>query len=245
MALSTLNQALSPLEGRADVTTAETLETVVVAFNRDTGSRVDSECLSAGSRALLRKYLADNHFEPGGATLFHKVPTLQRLPLYEDMAAKVSWLHQYGCKVCPAGHEFPTHFFPIGIPPWSHQNSRGVGPALARAINSSPAYASSFHLAESSVCMRLVFVLGEGATMKDCDNMAKGVLDAFEGLLYVDDRQVEHLDLIKVHQTISTDGYILVRIASSSLNDHQDVLDHQHAKLLWMSEEDLDITRFL
>ena len=92
--------------------------------------------------------------------------------------------------------------------------------------------------------MRIVFVLGDAATMKDCDNMAKGLLDAFQGLLYDNDKQVEHLDLIKIHHHPGAgSGYILVRVASTTINSTDDVLVPSHAELRWM--QDLDVERFL
>jgi hypothetical protein len=41
--------------------------------------------------------------------------------------------------------------------------------------------------------------------------MAKGVMDAFQGLLYTNDEQVVHLDLLKVHHSPGSPGYILIR----------------------------------
>ena len=92
--------------------------------------------------------------------------------------------------------------------------------------------------------MRIVFVLGDAATMKDCDNMAKGLLDAFQGLLYDNDKQVEHLDLIKIHHHPGAgSGYILVRVASTTINSTDDVLVPSHAELRWMQDLDVEIAR--
>jgi Holliday junction resolvase RusA-like endonuclease len=161
--------------------------------------------------------------------------TLTRLPLYEDTAAKMSWLQQHPCPVCPVGEEVPPVTFPVGIPPWSHQSTRRVGVALRRAIDSSSPYREHFkdHAAQGPVCLRMVFVLpGDAtATMKDCDNMARGVMDAFQGLLYENDNQVEHLDLLKAHHSGTSSGYILIRRTSTGLNDHSDVLVPHHARL--------------
>jgi hypothetical protein len=239
-----LHAALRPLAGRTDVTTSEVLIAVITAFNRETGASIDPASLSVDDRERLREYIVRSHME-GGASLFHRTARLDRLPLYPDTAAKLSWLHQHRCAVCPEGDEFATNTFPVGVPPWSHQCSKDVGPALRAAIDASPRYATHFQerLAHGPLCIRLVFVLGDGATMKDCDNMAKGVLDAFEGLLYDNDTQVEHLDLLKVTQAPGSPGYILVRRASTRVNDHRDVLVEKHATLAWM--EDLDIARYL
>jgi hypothetical protein len=81
--------------------------------------------------------------------------------------------------------------------------------------------------------------------MKDCDNMAKGLLDAFEGILYKDDRQIDHLDLVKVHSAPGSPGYILVRRASTALNTHRDVVHPRHARIGWMTADSLNVHNYL
>jgi Holliday junction resolvase RusA-like endonuclease len=241
-----LARLLDPLSGRVAITSAELLEAVVAAFNGESGSHIDASSLGDAEREALRGYLIKSMLE-SGTSLYRDVRMPGHLPLYEDTAAKMSWLHQRPCLVCPLGDEIPLHTFPVGVPPWSHQCAPEVGRALRRAIDASPTYREHFRnrVAHGPVCMRIVFVLGEGATMKDCDNMAKGLLDAFQGLLYVDDKQVEHLDLIKVHRSPGSPGYILIRRASTTINDHADVLVPRHGRLAWMSDEELSIGRFL
>jgi hypothetical protein len=92
--------------------------------------------------------------------------------------------------------------------------------------------------------MRVVFVLGDAATMKACDNMAKGLLKAFQELLYDNDKQGEHLDLIEIHHYPGArSGYILVRVASTTINSADNVPVSTHAELRWM--QDLDVERLL
>jgi hypothetical protein len=241
-----LHQSLLPLLGRRDVTTTDVLRAVVEAFNTEESASLDPADLADEDRSRLRDYIVRSEMF-GPATLYHRVPRLDRLPLFEDAATKASWLHQRPCGMCPDGNEFPPEMFPVGLPPWSHQCAREVGPALRRAIEASGFYADHFRrsIARGPVCLRFVFVLGSDATMKDCDNMAKGLQDAFEGLLFVDDRQVEHLDLAKVHHLAGTPGYILVRRASTRLNDHTNVLVPNHGELAWLAGEGLDIESFL
>jgi hypothetical protein len=241
-----LPRLLQPFFGQVDVTSAAVLAAIVEAFNEEFVTDFDASNLSDAQRERLREYLIRSQVE-GGASLYHYVRTLGRFPLYEDVAAKMGWLHQHPCPVCPVGDEVRPATFPIGVPPWSHQCAPEVGRALRGAIDSSPSYRDKFkdRVAQGPVCMRIVFVLAEAATMKDCDNMAKGVMDAFQGLLYVNDEQVEHLDLLKAHHSPGSSGYILIRRTSTSINDHSDVLVSRHARLAWMSAEDLRIERFL
>jgi hypothetical protein len=242
-----LAAALIPLWGRTDLTTAEVLDAVLTAYNAVTGEHLAGEALDAEGRDRVGRFLRDaENGDAGRSLLWHKPALLGHLPLYPDTASKFGFLYQKPCAACPGGDEFPTRVFPIGVPPWSHQCAAEVGPALRKAIEGSPRHAQHFRAqtAHGPVCMRVVFVLGDGATMKDCDNMAKGLLDAFQGLLYVNDRQVEHLDLIKMHDHPGAGvGYILIRVASSAINRTDDVLIPKHAELLWMN--DLGVERFL
>lgn len=238
---------VASLYGRADLSASDVLRSVVAAYREDGGPEVDPDALTEEDRHRLREYIRRAEMDTPAFSMHHKVPTLRRLPLYEDTASKVSALAKQQCLACPPGDEFPPDHFPIEVPPWSHQCSPKVGPALRAAIDSSEHYTSHFarRRARGPVCLRLVFVLGDGASMKDCDNMAKGVLDAFEGLLYVNDKQVEHLDLIKLHHAPGSGGYIIVRRASTRVNDHGDVLVPKHARIGWMSKDEIDITSFM
>jgi hypothetical protein len=174
---------------------------------------------------------------------------LDHLPLYADMASKVSWLNQHQCPTCSTGSSsVALRTFPIEVPPWSHQVkiARQIGPALRKAIQANPMYASHFKpLDYGGVCLRLLFVLDDGARMKDCDNMAKGLIDAFQGLLYGNDRQVEHLDVLNIHGATGSNGYILVRFQGTNLNDHGDVIDPTHGRIAWLDAESLRLHDFL
>lgn len=182
--------ALNPFVRRSDVSTAEVLDAVLGAYNATSGESLTAETLDAEAAERLRRYLLEAEMNAEGPSLYHKPRILDHLPLYRDTAAKLSMLHQRACHVCLAGDESPPAMFPIGVPPWSHQCAAEVGSALRKAIDDSDYYTNHFaaRTAHGAVCMRIVFVLGDAATMKDCDNMAKGLLDAFQGLLYDNDK---------------------------------------------------------
>lgn len=173
-----LARVLDLLSNRADVTSAEVLAAVAEAFNVEFGTELDASSLGDAEREWLREYLIKSAFECG-PSLHYRARTLRHLPLYEDIGAKLNWLYQHPCLVCLNGNEFPTETFPIGIPPWSHQCAPKVGRALRRAIDASPVYSQHFkeRMTLGPVCLRIVFMLGKNAVMKDCDNMAKGLLD--------------------------------------------------------------------
>ena len=228
--------------GTLDLPTATTevlLDRVVYAYGVDSGELIDD--LSIENRERIGDWLNQIRNSIAGSPLSHflyRIPALTHLALYADMADKVSSLSQAPCLVCATdvgGH------FPIEVPPWSHQSTSKVGPALRRAIELNPTYSTRGVMNPSGgMCMRLVFVLPPGATLKDCDNMAKGLLDALQGYLYTNDKQVQHLDLIRLQAEGTTDGYIMVRWAHTSAGLLDDVVNvRRHATILWMSSSSL------
>ena len=234
-----LAAALKPLYERQQVESRDVLLALIQAYAADGGEQLDPDRLDDGARDRLRRYLVEPPHERA-ALLVYRGAVLRHLPLFADMAAKLSWLRDSPCTVCPSTTWLET--FPIGFPPWSHQKARDVGPALRRAIETTEPYASHYADRPSltvPLCIRIVFVLGDKARMKDCDNMAKGLLDGLQGLLFSDDSQIEHLDLMKMRNTGSTAGHILVRCATTSVNDHHDVIHPMQGQILWLPGLDL------
>jgi hypothetical protein len=241
-----LEAELRPLYERADVRTSEVVEALLRAYALDTGERLEPDKLDLAARERLRLYLMDPAHDRT-FHLFHRGPVRRHLPLFADMGGKLSWLSQVPCAVCPSSVQ--VGHFPIDISPWSRQSRSGkwVGPALRQAIETTEPYASRYAGRPplgNPLCVRIVFVLEGGATMKDCDNMAKGLLDALQGLIYVDDRQIEHLDVVKIRDSSPASGYILVRYATTSVNIHDDVIHPLHATIAWLTAPTLDIGRF-
>ena len=72
-------------------------------------------------------------------------------------------------------------------------------------------------------CVALTFVLNESSRDKDCDNMAKGLMDSFCASVGIDDGRVQHLDIIKLSFPDCED-HVSLRIAPSRLNSHGDVI---------------------
>jgi hypothetical protein len=235
------------LYGRQDLTTREVFDAVLAAYKADTGIDLDLNEITTEERQALRLYVVERNWTSEGS-LFHNPNVLTHLPLFADMADKVGWLHQHACIVCPPVEDGPPPtYFPIGLPPWSHQSKGYIGPALKQAIEANDQYAARLmeRTTDMPLCVRVVFVLEDLATMKDCDNMAKGLLDAFQGLIYVNDTQIEHLDLIKTHHAEGSAGYILLSHRPTRINDHTDVIHPMHPIIGWMGSDTLDLTPFL
>ncbi len=246
MAADMLDRALAAFGPTEDPTTADVLAAVVKAFNSDTGGALEAAHLSPADRRLLRDWLTTLAMADGtsGAGLLLRARSrLGHFPLYADMGSKISWLTQHPCYVC-RGERGPRTL-PVEIEPWSHQVSRPTGAQLREKILGliarNPAYRDAFDPLPRNVqvCRRFVFVLADKVTMKDCDNLAKGLLDAFEGILYENDRQVAHLDIYRLEKSGTMTGHVMVRCAATTVNDHADVIDPQHARIAFLTADDL------
>jgi len=73
--------------------------------------------------------------------------------------------------------------------------------------------------------------------------MAKGLLDSFEGLLYRNDRQIDHLDLLRIEST-GDESFISVRVQQTAINSHDDVLDLR-MRLGWVGQDAIDLENYV
>jgi hypothetical protein len=92
---------------------------------------------------------------------------------------------------------------------------------------------------EGPLCVRLILGLGPGARVKDVDNLAKGVLDALQGRAFVNDRQICHLDLLRL-TGLASEGLIGVRMARTRVAEHDDTIDVRHL-VNWAGVKAIDI----
>jgi len=252
MAGEALDRALAALPTNPPPTTEVVLAAVCRAYNEDRRAAINPATLDASDRSRIRSWLTDlltREDSSAAASLLVARSKLDHLPLFGSMGEKISWLAQHGCPVCVS---IPgIHVFPVEVSPWSHQANPAASAALrcavVEAIANNPAYANAFQpfSAGVGVCIRLVFTLADRVTIKDCDNMAKGFIDAFEGVLYQDDRQIDHLSIIRLSETGTRAGYVLVRCAPSTINEHDDVIDRTHSKIAFMTATELRVSDFM
>lgn len=175
----------------------------------------------------------------GPLNLVYKAPQLIHAPVYSDIASKLNWLKQQRCSLC---NVHPLRHFPLEVTPWSHQSKSGIKGAVMEAINK---YSEKRELnlpiyPDETLCVKLIFIIAKSnLSIKDCDNLAKGILDSFEGYLYTNDRQIDHLDLLRINAS-ETEGYMLISATPTAINNHEDVINKVgHAKIAWMDSESL------
>lgn len=157
------------------------------------------------------------------------------------LSDKASWLSQQFCYICDPDSSIST--IPLRIHPESWQALRSVDKrafktAIAHRLSRSPYTADRFE----RVCLSFVFVCSARRTVRDLDNMAKLVMDSIKGIIMGDDRDVDHLNLVRfTHE--GEEEYIYVRISESNINDHSNVV-HTEMMHSWAGAEPLKIEDF-
>jgi Holliday junction resolvase RusA-like endonuclease len=74
------------------------------------------------------------------------------------------------------------------------------------------------------LCVAVLFAMRGNSRMTDVDNMAKPLLDALEKYAYDNDRQIDHLDAIRLNSGSADEAFIGVRIARTGIAGNEDVI---------------------
>jgi Holliday junction resolvase RusA-like endonuclease len=172
--------------------------------------------------------------------IFMKSPVLDK-SAHITLSDKASWLSQQRCHVCHSG--FPISVTPFRIRPESWQvlgsvDKRAFKATMAHRLSESP----HIERLEGRVCLTLVFVCSARRRSRDLDNMAKLFVDSIKERMMGDDGEVDHLNLMRLAHE-EDEEYVLVRIAVSNLNDHDDVVDPR-IRHSWAGAEVLDLDDF-
>lgn len=157
-----------------------------------------------------------------------------------DLSAKINALAQFNCPLCHGSG--PSITIPIRIKPITYKASGSrVKRAFKKAINHRLRNVHSFE--DSRLCVHITFVIGRKGTRRDADNMAKLLLDAMEGSVFVNDNQVEHLSLLKLKWR-GDEEWVVVHVADTEINEHFDVLC-QNMNHSWAGATELLLEQFM
>ncbi len=202
------------------------LETIVSIYNQQADIKLD---LAKGLSPEEENHLA---YWIGTCTdtnllqlFFIKKPVL--LPfLSTNLSDKIFALSQVSCPICDTPSFTPRRTTPIAVPPVSKQSAvkgkskrlkefeKNVQEWIAR-------YRDSLIFKEGEkLC---IHIIGKGNRDKDLDNMSKALLDALKKHLFWDDKDIEHLSLMKI-KVDDYEGFMTVQIKVSHLNNHERVL---------------------
>jgi Holliday junction resolvase RusA-like endonuclease len=217
-------EVVAALEMR-QVDVANVKRLVVESFNEQTGAPValnKAGFLDEADARRLVTWLADC-----GHLLFREYPFLTT-PVHTDVGSKAIRLSQQVCPTCYFSAREGNHVdFAIRIKPESPQ-STGMTPARIAAYKEAilshlKTKTSDFAFGgEARLCVRVIFVL-DRKRRADLDNLAKATVDGFQGAVFDNDRQIDHLSLIRLTGDLDED-YVKVHIHQTSLNDGSDVM---------------------
>lgn len=192
---------------------------IIVAYNTATGNSI-SPNTAYDDPSLIPVIAWLNQLEDTEETAFWiRRPKLTRM-FSACLSSKLNAISQFHCDICRSG--FPIGIIPIRIQPRSHQAAiPAVKAAYKKAIASRLANTHNFQ--SSRLCIHIVLAIGQASKTGDIDNAAKLLLDSMKGVVFNDDKQVDHLSIVRFH-TSGDEDFLFVRISDSTLNEHRDVL---------------------
>ena len=134
---------------------------------------------------------------------------------------KLSYLLQKNCEIC--GDSFSVANLSARIKPHTRQiKKKEIRKEFKDNFSNSTSFDNLVYDKTDKLCVKIIFVLKKELD-KDLDNMAKITLDCVKELLKVDDKNIDHLDLIKI-KTNYLESHIKFRISKSELNTKKNIL---------------------
>ena len=193
------------------------LKEIVRLFNSEMNREFDFKNLSIEQEKKIQRWL----YQSKVYTLESINETYLKRNWFRNEFDKKDYLLQFHCKVCEI--DGLTHF-PIRISPMSRQVKSKIKNKFQKLIKSAPYVKNkSSHFTESDrLCLKLIFVINESRD-KDVDNMAKITLDGLKGILFPDDKQIDHLEVIKF-KTKYLEDHISISIGRSHFNENKNIL---------------------
>ena len=144
--------------------------------------------------------------------------------MFPDAASKFEYLMQRPCQLCLPYQRVDFIRFILHTSPVSRQVGRSG--AFKRAVQDYLTRArhdfSDFY--DSRLCVAITFALSTRGQTPDMDNLAKTLLDALQAHAYRNDRQIDHLDLIRASIGDSTDSFIGIRMAVTDISSNSDTI---------------------
>lgn len=150
--------------------------------------------------------------------------TPQRQIILPNLAIKFGYILRRPCFVCMAYQKIDFIAFHLHTEPVSRQANRQS--AFKQAVRS---YLTRVNhdftdFYNARLCVAVLFAMRSNAPATDVDNMAKTVLDALQGYAYANDRQIDHLDAIRLNSGSKSESFIGIRIAVTGVAGVEDVI---------------------
>jgi Holliday junction resolvase RusA-like endonuclease len=158
----------------------------------------------------------------------------------KSLTEKVNLLAQQSCNICAA--TFPISTVYLRIKPQSYQASNRAKKKAFKSALLHRLSENNFKI-EGRVCLSIVFACSTYRKAKDLDNMAKLLMDSIKGIVMEDDKNVDHLNLVRIDNE-GEEEFITFRISASNINNHDDVIDPKFNHS-WGGAEPLRLEDFL
>lgn len=172
--------------------------------------------------------------------LYTRRPVLDK-SVHVTLSDKANWLAQQPCQVCHSTS--PISVIPLRIRPESWQALDSIDKAAFKAaLSQRLSNSSRIKAQEGRVCLTFLFVCSASRRVRDLDNMAKLVMDSIKTIVMGDDRDVDHLNLMRLTHE-GEEEYVTFRISGSNINNHCDVV-HKELRHSWAGAEPLAIENF-
>lgn len=176
---------------------SERLAAICEIYEEATGRQLSDPLTTPESEELatwLTRRLVD-----GDLTLMMKPPTLRSM-LHPRASDKANSITQLPCLSCSTAEPFGQRIdFTVRVRPFSMQSDPSIGGQLKARIQAdlqtrsvtTPRWAGA-------ICLRIMTLYGSRDRDKDVDNSVKGLVDAMQDAVYVNDSQVQHLSSHKL-----------------------------------------------
>ena len=192
---------------------AERLDLIWRAFEQEDNSCSIARPPSDEDRIQVEKWYREKMFR--NDTLPFGYVRRLKPPVSPSIPAKASFLIQARCYACELSTETegnPKHciVFPIQVGPWSAQSSQSNSD-IKIAVNKELKDRGWLSPIENiPFCIGIVALVPKSSRRKDCDNLSKGILDAMQGIVYVNDSQIQCLTVRRM-EYLGDVGIYLIR----------------------------------
>ena len=185
-------------------------------FNKSENKNLDYKNSTAEENELIAKWLLKNDVAFVG--LKNELQKVKLIHLNET--DKMQFYSQLHCRIC--GNQAPISNFPIRITPTTRQFKTLIKNKFNENFAKSPFGKSLGISKDDRLCIKIVFILNKKRD-KDLDNMAKLTLDSLKELIQIDDKNIDHLELVKLKSNY-LESFISFRIAKSEINTKDDMI---------------------
>jgi Holliday junction resolvase RusA-like endonuclease len=194
---------------------SELREELFLLFNKDQDKSYDFNNSSIQEEGEVTRWIVLNEIHFVGFDINEGEKRV-----FINETEKASFLSQSHCKICD--DKLPIHNFPVRITPLTRQTSTIIKNGFKKQFLLSPYGKNLTFHSKDRLCIKLVFILNK-VRDKDLDNMAKLCLDALKEHINIDDKNIDHLELIKFKSKF-LESYIMIRISKSDINTSDNII---------------------